>query len=215
MINRSLIYLVCMAIVTALAVACGSTSTNVNLTSNTNHGANTGVNTSNSSVTGTVSNTMGNAANSMSNSVSSMTTPSPESFLTDAAEGGMTEVELGKLAQTKTKDPEIKKFAQMLVEDHSKANSEVKSLAAKKNINLPTGMGSHQSNYDKLKGLSGDEFDEEFVEDMVSDHEKDVSTFQKVAQNSTDPDVKAFAAKTLPVLQKHLDTIKGIQSKMK
>lgn len=215
MINRSLIYLVCMAIVTGLAVACGSTSTNVNLTSNTNHGANTGVNTSNSSVTGTVSNTMGNAANSMSNSVSSMTTPSPESFLTDAAEGGMTEVELGKLAQTKTKDPEIKKFAQMLVEDHSKANSEVKSLAAKKNINLPTGMGSHQSNYDKLKGLSGDEFDEEFVEDMVSDHEKDVSTFQKVAQNSTDPDVKAFAAKTLPVLQKHLDTIKGIQSKMK
>ena len=200
-----------MAAVTALAIACGSTSTNVNVTSNANR-ANS--NYSNSSTTGTISNTMGNAANSISNGVGSMTTPSPESFLSDAAEGGMTEVELGKLAQQKSKNPDIKKFAQMLVADHSKANAEVKTLASKKNINLPTGMGSHQSTFDKLKGLSGDEFDEEFVEDMVDDHEKDVSTFQKESQNSSDPDVKAFATKTLPVLQKHLDTVKGIQSKM-
>jgi putative membrane protein len=212
--NRSLIYAGCMAAVTALAVACGSTSTNVNVTSNANH-ANANYSNSNGSMMGNASNTMGNAANSVSNSVGSMTTPSPESFLSDTAEGGMTEVELGKLAQTKSKNPDIKKFGQMLVEDHSKANAEVKSLAAKKNINLPTGMGSHQSTFDKLKGLSGDDFDKEFVEDMVDDHEKDVSTFQKESQNSSDPDVKAFAAKTLPVLQKHLDTVKGIQSKMK
>ena len=205
-----------MAAVTALAVACGTTSTNVNVTSNANHAnANTNYSNSNSSTTGSMSNTVGNAANSISNSVGSMTTPSPESFLSDTAEGGMTEVELGKMAQTKSKNPDIKKFGQMLVEDHSKANAEVKSLAAKKNINLPTGMGSHQSTYDKLKGLNGDDFDKEFVEDMVDDHEKDVSTFQKESQNSSDPDVKAFAAKTLPVLQKHLDTVKGIQSKMK
>jgi len=202
-----------MAVLTAFAVACAS-STNVNVTSNTNH-ANANTNYSNSNTMGSVSNTMGNAANSVSNSVGSMTTPSPENFLSDAAEGGMTEVELGKLAQQKSKNPDVKKFGQMLVEDHSKANAEVKSLASKKNINLPTGMGSHQSTYDKLKGLNGDEFDEEFIEDMVDDHEKDVSTFQKESQNSTDPDVKAFAAKTLPVLQKHLDTVKGIQSKMK
>ena len=211
--TRTLIYVGSMAVVTALAIACGS-STNVNVTSNANH-ANGNANYSNSSTTGSVSNTMGNAANSVSNSVSSMTTPSPESFLSDAAEGGMTEVELGKLAQQKSKNPDVKKFGQMLVEDHSKANAEVKTLATKKNINLPTGMGSHQSTFDKLKGLNGDDFDKEFVEDMVDDHEKDVSTFQKESQNSTDPDVKAFAAKTLPVLQKHLDTVKGIQSKMK
>jgi putative membrane protein len=211
--TRTFIYAGSMAIVTALAVACGS-STNVNVTSNTNH-ANANTNYSNSSTTGSISNTMGNAANSVSNSVGSMTTPSPESFLSDVAEGGMTEVELGKLAQQKSKNPDIKKFGQMLVEDHSKANTEAKALAAKKNINLPTGMGSHQSTYDKLKGLNGDDFDKEFVSDMVDDHEKDVNTFQKESQNSTDPDVKAFAAKTLPVLQKHLDTVKGIQSKMK
>jgi putative membrane protein len=203
-----------MAAVTALAVACGTTSTNVNVTSNANH-ANANYSNSNSSMTGSASNTIGNAANSVSNTVGSMTTPSPESFLSDVVEGGTTEVELGKLAQTKSKNPDIKKFGQMLVEDHSKANADAKSLAAKKNINLPTGMGSHQSTYDKLKGLSGDDFDKEFVEAMVDDHEKDVSTFQKESQNSSDPDVKAFAAKTLPVLQKHLDTVKGIQSKMK
>jgi len=214
--NRSIIYAASMAIVTALAMACGTTNTNVNVTSNANRSnSNAYGNSSNGNGSGSFSNTVGSAANSVSNSVSSVTTPSPESFLSDVAEGGMTEVELGKLAQTKSKNPDIKKFGQMLVEDHSKANAEAKTLAGKKNINLPTGMGSHQSTFDKLKGLNGDDFDKEFVSDMVDDHEKDVSTFQKESQNSTDPDVKAFAAKTLPVLQKHLDTIKGIQSKMK
>src|SRR5206468_1822242 len=134
--KRSFIYAGSMAVLTGLAIACGS-STNVNVTSNTNHAnANANANYSSGSTTGSVSNTMGNAANSISNSVSSVTTPSPESFLTDAAEGGMTEVELGKLAQQKSKNPDVKKFGQMLVEDHSKANAEVKALAGKKNINL-------------------------------------------------------------------------------
>jgi len=91
----------------------------------------------------------------------------------------------------------------------------MEALGKKKNFNLPAGLGSHQSTLDKLNGMSGDDFDREFVNNMVSDHEKDVSTFQKESQNSTDADVKAFAEKTLPVLQKHLDTVKGIQSKMK
>jgi len=144
-----------------------------------------------------------------------MTTPAPESFLSDAIQGGRAEVELGKLAQTKSKNPDIKKFGQMLVQDHSKANTDMEALGKKKNFNLPAGLGSHQSTLDKLNGMSGDDFDREFVNNMVSDHEKDVSTFQKESQNSTDADVKAFAEKTLPVLQKHLDTVKGIQSKMK
>ena len=159
--------------------------------------------------------TLGNAANSIANTASSMTTPAPESFLTDVIEGGSTEVALGKLAQTQSKNADIKKFGQMLVTDHSKANQEAAALVKKLNFNQPTGMGPHQSTYDKMKSLTGDDFDQEFVEDMVSDHEKDISTFQKESQNSTNADVKAFATKTLPVLQKHLDTVKGIQAKMK
>jgi putative membrane protein len=194
-------------------VGCNTTA-NVNTSSNFNR-SNTNTYTNTNMTNANSGSTLGNAANSMANSVSSMTTPGPESFLSDVIEGGNTEVALGKLAQTQSKNADVKKFGQMLITDHTEADQEATALAKKKNINAPAGMGSHQSTYDKLKGLTGDDFDREFVEDMVSDHEKDVSTFQKESQNSSDADVKAFATKTLPVLQKHLDTVKGIQSKMK
>ncbi|MBV9217746.1 MAG: DUF4142 domain-containing protein [Acidobacteria bacterium] len=158
-------------------------------------------------------NTIGNAANSVANSVSSATTASPESFMKDAAQGGMAEVEMGKLAAQKATDPEVKKFGQMMVTDHTAANNELKGVAGKKNFALPADLGSHQSDLDKLKGLSGADFDKEYVEMMVSDHETDVSLFEKQSEYSTDPDVKAFAAKTLPTLKKHLDAIKAIQAK--
>ena len=103
----------------------------------------------------------------------------------------------------------------MMVDDHSKANDELKALAAKKNVTLPANIGSHKSTLDELTGLSGAEFDKEYVEEMVDDHETDVAAFQRQADNGTDPEVKAFAAKTLPVLKKHLDAIKAIQAKMK
>lgn len=195
-----------------LAMVGCETTANVNTSSNLNRGNTNAYTNTNNSNSGS---TIGNMTNSVANSVSSMTTPAPESFLSDVVEGGATEVALGKLAQTQSKNADIKKFGQMLVTDHSKADQDAMALAKKKSFNLPTGMGSHQSTYDKLKGLTGDEFDREFVEDMVSDHEKDISTFQKESQNSTDADVKAFATKTLPTLQKHLDTVKGIQAKMK
>ena len=132
----------------------------------------------------------------------------------DAAQGGMAEVELGKVAATKAKDPEVKKFAQMMVTDHTKANAELKALAAKKNFQLPTDLGTHKSKLDSMSKLSGAEFDQEYVDNMVDDHEDDVAAFQKMADSGTDPDVKAFAAKCLPVLKKHLDAIKAIQAKM-
>jgi len=160
-------------------------------------------------------NTAGNAANSVANAVSSATTASPESFMKDAAQGGMAEVQLGKLAEQKSKDPEIKKFAQMMVTDHTAAGNDLKALATKKNFTLPTDIGSHKSTYDKLNGLSGTDFDKAYVDDMVSDHEEDVEAFQKQADHSTDPEVKAFAAKVLPVVKKHLDAIKAIKAKMK
>src|SRR5947207_133915 len=93
---------------------------------------------------------IGNAANSMANAVSGATTSSPESFMKDACQGSMAEVEMGKLAQQKAKDPEIKKFGQMMVTDHTAAGNDLKALAGKKNVTLPTDMGSHKSTYDSL-----------------------------------------------------------------
>jgi putative membrane protein len=137
-------------------------------------------------------------------------------FLTEAAQGGMAEVELGKLASTKSQNAEVKKFAEMMVTDHSKANNELKELAAKKNFSLPTEVSAkHKSLMDKLNGLSGAAFDKAYVEAMVDDHEEDTEAFKDESEDGKDADVKAWAGKTLPTLQKHLEMIKAIQSKMK
>ena len=199
-------------IITAFALlgltACGDTGTNANVNvARTN--ANTSTANSNSG------STLGNAANAVSNAMSKMTTESPADFVKEAAQGGMAEVELGQLASKNAQDPEVKKFGQMMVSDHGKANAELKTLAGKKNWTMPTDIGSHKSTMDKLQGLKGADFDKAYVDEMVSDHEKDLKAFQQQGQSGTDPELKEFAAKTATVIQKHLDAIKAIQAKMK
>lgn len=137
-------------------------------------------------------------------------------FMMKAAQGGMAEVELGKLAQTKSQNAEVKKFAQMMIEDHSNANTELKSLATKKSVTLPTDVNAEQKETaDKLKTLAGAEFDKAYVETMVSDHKKSVDLFEKESTVGADADAKAFAAKTLPKIKAHLKMIEEIKAKMK
>lgn len=137
-------------------------------------------------------------------------------FLTEAAQGGIAEVELGKMAVTKAASPDVKKFAQMMVDDHSKANVELKELAQKKGIQVPAETdSSHKSTMEDLRNLVGAEFDKEYVENMYDDHRHDVAEFEDQSENASDSDVKAFAAKTLPVLRKHLEAIEAIRSKLK
>jgi putative membrane protein len=192
--------------------SCSDTAQNTNGNRNASAGSNLmSVNTAMNKA-GNVVNTV---ANTISNAVGSATTSSPSTFLSDAVQGGMAEVEMGKLVATKSKDPEVKKFGQMMVTDHTAANAAAKAIAAKKNIEVPTDIGSHKSLVDKLSALTGADFDKAYVDGMVSDHEDDVATFEKQAANSTDADVRAFAAKTLPTLKKHLEAIKAIKAKMK
>ena len=161
------------------------------------------------STTGTM-----NSNTSTTNSTGRIT--APEAFMTEAAQGGMAEVELSTVAKTKAQNAEVKKFAQQMIEDHSNANTELKQLAGKKNITLPTELdATHKGIKDKLSSLSGADFDTEYVNAMVADHEKSVALFKSQADSGTDAETKAFAAKTLPKLQMHLDMIKGIQGKMK
>lgn len=137
-------------------------------------------------------------------------------FMTKAAQGGMAEVELGKLAATKAQSPEVKQFAQKMVTDHTKANDELKALAGEKNFSMPVRLDTkHQSVMDKLNSLSGAEFDKAYVDAMVADHEETVALFRSEAEGGKDADVKGWAGKTLPNLQMHLEMIKGIKSKMK
>ena len=132
-------------------------------------------------------------------------TPQDHNFIMDAAMGGMMEVELGRVAAEKGMNDAVKQFGQKMVDDHSKANSELMSLASSKGITLPTELDAkHRAEVTKFSALSGAELDREYTKMMVSDHRKDVSEFEKESTRATDPDLKAFATKTLPTLQEHL-----------
>lgn len=137
-------------------------------------------------------------------------------FAVKAASGGMMEVELGRMAQEKSQNQAVKDFGAMMVKDHSKANEELKALAASKNIILPATLGEdHQKHVDELAKLSGKEFDKKYVSMMVDDHKEDVDDFKEAAVSAKDPEIKAFAEKTVPTLQEHLTKITAINDAMK
>jgi putative membrane protein len=128
-----------------------------------------------------------------------------DAFVMKVAKGGMAEVELGKLASEKATSDAVKKFGQRMADDHSKANDELKALATSKNVTLPSEIGpEHKALRDRLMKLSGPAFDQAYMKAMVSDHVKDVNEFKMEAKSGKDPEVKAWAAKTLPTLEEHL-----------
>jgi putative membrane protein len=132
-------------------------------------------------------------------------------FIMEAAMGGLMEVELGRVAADKGMSAEVKQFGQRMVDDHSKANSELMSLASSKGITLPTALDEkHQKEVTKLSAMSGAELDRAYSKMMLSDHTKDVAAFEKQSTRGADADLKAFAAKTLPTLQEHLQMAKAL-----
>lgn len=133
-------------------------------------------------------------------------------FMTKAASGGMLEVQLGQQVAQKATTPEAKQFAQQMVTDHTKANAELKALAAQKNITLPTTLGEDQQQvYDEVLAEKGTELDKKYVSAMLTDHQEDIKEYQEAVTQSSDADIKTFAQKNLPVLQMHL----GMLQKMK
>lgn len=137
-------------------------------------------------------------------------------FAVAAANGGMAEVELGTLAQQKSANAKVKDFGAMMVSDHSKANEEMKALAKSKGITLPTAISADEQKVkDDLSSKSGADFDKAYVNNMIDDHKNDIKEFEDATKNLKDPDLKAFAVKTLPTLKMHLDAIQKIHDSMK
>jgi len=133
------------------------------------------------------------------------------SFYKKAAEGGIAEVELGKLAREKSASQSVKDFAAMMVADHSAANEQLKGIAATKDIKLPDSPSlAQKATKTKLELLSGARFDKSYINGMIKDHEEDIKEFQKEAATGRDPEAKAFARSTLPTLQTHLNKIQSI-----
>ncbi|MHA4739119.1 DUF4142 domain-containing protein [Dyadobacter sp. MSC1_007] len=132
-------------------------------------------------------------------------------FAVDAANGGLAEVQLGEAAQSKGSDPKVKEFGKMMVTDHTKANEELKTLAASKNITLPTAPSEEMMKAAAdVTEKSGKEFDKAYIAQMKKDHDKTIKLFEDGQKNCKDPELKAFIEKTLPVLRTHKEHIESI-----
>jgi putative membrane protein len=139
-----------------------------------------------------------------------------ETFVMKAEQGGLAEVELGNLAMQRGANQKVKDFGHQMVMDHTKAGDELKTIASNKGVSGPAGIDAKsEAAKQRLSSLSGAAFDRAYMEDMVRDHKEDVAEFQREANNGSDPDLKAFAQKTLPTLQHHLqlaeDTLAAVK----
>ncbi|HEY1262938.1 MAG TPA: DUF4142 domain-containing protein [Terriglobales bacterium] len=132
-------------------------------------------------------------------------------FMKAAAHGGLAEVELGQLAVQKASSNDVKQFGQRMVDDHGKANDQLKELAAQKKVDLPQDLSAKdKATKAELEKLSGEQFDRVYMNHMLKDHKKDVAEFQHESKMAHDPDVKNFASQTLPTLQEHLKQAQSI-----
>jgi putative membrane protein len=134
-----------------------------------------------------------------------------EGFYRKAAEGGFAEVAQGNLAESKGKSLLVQQYGAIMVKDHSEANETLKALAMKKGIELPMiSSVSGLTTQAKLDVMTGDSFDRSYIRGMLADHQEDIKDFEDEAKNGQDPDARAYAAATLPILKLHLKTIQEI-----
>ncbi len=138
------------------------------------------------------------------------------SFMVRAADGGMAEVQLSQMAQNKATDAKVKNFASMMVQDHSAANSQVKSMASQRNVTLPDSVSDDNKKKSvDLSKKTGKAFDKAYMDQMVDDHQSAVDLFEKSADKVNDTDVKNFINNTLPKIRMHLDSAKAIRKSLK
>lgn len=137
-------------------------------------------------------------------------------FAVAAANGGMLEVELGKLAQKNGMSTLVKDFGKMMETDHSKVNDELKNMAQAKNITLPAMMSNdNQKTYDDLAAKTGKDFDKAYADLMVKDHKDDIDEFKEEAQDGKNADLKAWAAEKVPTLEMHLQKAEAMRDAVK
>jgi putative membrane protein len=136
-------------------------------------------------------------------------------FFQDAAKANQDEIDVGKLAQQKSSNSQVKSYGETLVSDHTKAQKELENLSAKKGASIEPYQGATaRAEYQRLEGMSGANFDRSFVSQMVQDHEKAISMFEQALKNTQDPEVRNFINSTLPVLRKHLTEAQDLERKL-
>lgn len=135
-------------------------------------------------------------------------------FVAEATKGGMMEVNSGKLAVKKGKSTDVKKFGARMIADHTKANAKLKAIVAAKRWKITPPDDKVVMPDAMMQNTTGVDFDRTYINMMVKDHKKTVALFQRAAKSSPDPQLKAFAANTLPILQQHYTAIQQIGNKL-
>jgi putative membrane protein len=189
---------VALAAALSFGVAMAQTSSAPNTTS--------GPTTNSTSATGGQSAPMAQPGTGTRNTPKAKLARSDRKFIENAAKGGLFEVQVAKLAESKASDQAVKDFAKLLVDQHTNANNELTQLANNKGVELPAAPGFMQRHsVNSLAKRSGADFDKHFVSEVgIKDHQKDIKEFEKAGKDAKDPDVKAFIEKTLPTLREHL-----------
>ncbi|MFB9861733.1 DUF4142 domain-containing protein [Rufibacter immobilis] len=191
----------------------GAAGTTTGTASGTGTSGTTGT-TTGGTASGTTGSTAGTTAGTTGTTMD-MTNMTDAMFMMTAASSNMLEIQAGKLAAQKATNADVKKFAQMMVDHHTKANQEMMTLASQMKVTLPkTLMPPHQAMMDKLNSKTGKDFDEEYMDAMETAHDMDIAMFQMKSNNAETPAVKAMATKTLPMLQSHKKMATALEDKV-
>jgi putative membrane protein len=195
------LWVLMIAMIALLSFACGG-----------NNNENTSTEQTETSVTGTES----TATTATETTAATTLSTEDQDFMTKAAQGGMTEVTLGQLAQQKASNPAVKDFGSRMVTDHGKANDALQQVAQQKNFTLPTQPNADQQKViDDLTAKSGKAFDKAYMAAMVKDHKSTVDLLQNEEKTTQDPDLKKWVTDTLPVIQEHNRLAKQVAAKVK
>lgn len=158
--------------------------------------------------------TMGTDTSAMNNNAAPLS-EMDRTFIMKAAMGGKMEVDAGNIAQSNAANDRVKAFGSMMVRDHSQANSELMQLARNHGLMTDSTDKKIQDHMTELQKMQGKAFDKHYMGMMVTDHDEDIAEFEKAANGADAPDVKAFAAKTLPILKVHKDSATAINKAVK
>jgi putative membrane protein len=143
-----------------------------------------------------------------------LTTPEKE-FMTNAARGGMVEVQLGNMAAQKASSNDVKQFGEHMATDHSQLGQKLQQLASNLNFTLPTDLKpEQQALVSRFEKLTGKAFDSAYIKEMVNDHVKDISEFERALSQASNADIKQFVNEALPTLRDHLKMAREIAGKL-
>ena len=143
-------------------------------------------------------------------------TTSEKEFMANAARGGILEVQLGNLAAQKASSNDVKQFGERMSTDHGQLGQKLQQLASNLGVTLPQDLKpEQQAVVSRLEKLAGKAFDREYMREMVSDHTKDISEFERASSQATNPDIKQFASEALPTLRDHLKSAREIAGKLR